>query len=615
MRGMVFQQIVSNVAGRVKRVTWNGRRYIVAPLSLIVPGVLPGSRGPLYYPPEEVEKHHRIWDGVPITRNHPTDPTTNAPISASEDGVLDRVGLGVVRNPSWHGGKARAEGWFDEELVKNRDAELHRRLDRGDVLELSTGLYTDNEDKPGVDPRTGRGYSGIARNYRADHLAVLTDAPGACSIRDGCGVNNQRLSAFDSSLIDVVNAFCPTGSGGGQDNSCSSKGEAAAKDAASKLKEAKDAIAKAKELKDAALEAREAVKERFSTLRDKAEEHANAADEQSETMSQHMGDVTWDSEHSEHHDVFGKLEELVSNAPDSRVQDDRTHREKMDHLEQIKQHIGRAMKIDVTGHKSADGTEWNKQDHKANGKNLTQMFRAAERMQEHMRGRHRARREMKQIRDAMTSNELATLSINELADDFSDVLNPLDDSILAVLNFLTNAAAIDLETLMLTTNCDGDKMCKACSAKAKKKGDVEEDVLTDSSTGPMDAAPAQPPNTSTPPPPSAPAQAPTPSAPPPTMGGGAGTIQPGRNTPNVNRFDRSIVAILNAAPDQTRCAVTGVYQHRGYKGKGSGKPQAAAKRGYASIEEGEDAKKDRDLTAVENQDFTIFDRSIAGLLN
>ena len=51
-----MEQVLVNLTGMVRHETLNGRDHIVAPLSLIVPGVLDGSRGPLYYPPEEVAK-------------------------------------------------------------------------------------------------------------------------------------------------------------------------------------------------------------------------------------------------------------------------------------------------------------------------------------------------------------------------------------------------------------------------------------------------------------------------------------------------------------------------------------------------------------------------------
>ena len=55
----------------VRREMLNGREHIVAPVRMLVPGVLNGSQGPGYYPPEEVAKNPTDWDHSPITINHP----------------------------------------------------------------------------------------------------------------------------------------------------------------------------------------------------------------------------------------------------------------------------------------------------------------------------------------------------------------------------------------------------------------------------------------------------------------------------------------------------------------------------------------------------------------
>lgn len=177
-------RILTNAA--TTRRTWHkGREYIVAPLSMIVPGVLPGSKGSLYYPPQEVARNARGWDGMPITVNHPTDPMTNESLSARKRGVWGRQGIGRVKSTTFNG-KLQAEGWFDVKRTAQVDNRILAALNRGESIELSTGLFTDNEYAPGS--HNGRPYTHIARNYRPDHLAVLPDQRGACSREDGCGV-------------------------------------------------------------------------------------------------------------------------------------------------------------------------------------------------------------------------------------------------------------------------------------------------------------------------------------------------------------------------------------------------------------------------------------------
>ncbi len=152
-------------------------------MSLIVPGVLNGSKGPLHYPLEEIGKNHKQWNGIPITLYHPTIGGQN--VSAKEPGVLEQSGMGFLRNASVEG-KLRAEGCFDEERTKMIHPGVYNSLLKSQPIELSTGLFTTNVPSPGQHGM--RHYTHVATQFRADHLAVLPGQRGACSLDDGCGV-------------------------------------------------------------------------------------------------------------------------------------------------------------------------------------------------------------------------------------------------------------------------------------------------------------------------------------------------------------------------------------------------------------------------------------------
>jgi len=145
-------------------------------MTTIVPGVLNGSQGPLHYEPEEIAKAVKAWDQVDICVNHPYDELGN-PISVKHPSARKNV-IGFLRNSRFEG-KLQHEGWFDVENTKRVDHRVYNALERGEPMELSTGLHTDNVDEDG---------KSYARNHRPDHLAVLPDHRGACSIDDGCGV-------------------------------------------------------------------------------------------------------------------------------------------------------------------------------------------------------------------------------------------------------------------------------------------------------------------------------------------------------------------------------------------------------------------------------------------
>lgn len=166
-----------------------GREWIVANMTLIVPGVLPGSEGPLLYPKDEINKNVSAWNHIPITNGHPV--VNGKPITARAPEVLDKYSMGVILNAKG-GDRLTAEGWFDVVLTKELNPLVHEKLTKGEKIELSTGLSVDRQPVLNGKTDDGKPYSGIVSNFRPDHLAVLTEVPGACSIEDGCGVNNSK---------------------------------------------------------------------------------------------------------------------------------------------------------------------------------------------------------------------------------------------------------------------------------------------------------------------------------------------------------------------------------------------------------------------------------------
>lgn len=186
--------------------TLHGRKYLVAPMTMIVPGVLPGSKGPLLYPADEVATNVDNWNGMPLTNGHPVDANGNA-ISARKPEVLDKYGIGQVFNVQFVDNKLAGEAWFDEELTRKHNPTIIAALNASHTIELSTGLYTKDELVPNGYSHAGMPYVAIARNYRPDHLAVLTNEQGACSIKDGCGILNNATDAEKLSMFQKLGRF------------------------------------------------------------------------------------------------------------------------------------------------------------------------------------------------------------------------------------------------------------------------------------------------------------------------------------------------------------------------------------------------------------------------
>lgn len=181
----------------VRKQTLNGREYLVGDVTFIREGILNGSKGPLLYPFDEIEKKPGIWNGVVLTANHPMN--NGSPASARIPAMMAKYNIGFVFNDSIdHTTKSRkGEVWVDVELANRVDKRIVPSIINGHKINVSTGLFTIDEKVNNEQTYNGKTYTHIARNYQPDHLAVLLDNQGACSINDGCGINVNSSGESD----------------------------------------------------------------------------------------------------------------------------------------------------------------------------------------------------------------------------------------------------------------------------------------------------------------------------------------------------------------------------------------------------------------------------------
>jgi hypothetical protein len=186
---MILQRITTNRTAATRQEFLNGREHIVVPCVIITNGVHEGSNGPLYYPEEELEKTPAVWNAKPVVVYHPTK--NGQGVSACDPEIINTRGVGVMMNTRYEKakgnepGKLHSEAWCDVTKLSSVDERVEFAIQLNQMMELSTGLFTDNEQTPGE--FNGKRYDAIARNYRPDHLALLPDVKGACSIDDGAG--------------------------------------------------------------------------------------------------------------------------------------------------------------------------------------------------------------------------------------------------------------------------------------------------------------------------------------------------------------------------------------------------------------------------------------------
>jgi len=155
---------------------------------ILTEGVHNGTQGPLYYPKEELAKTPAAWNHKPIVVYHPS--INGEGVSACDPTILSSRKVGVMLNTKWEKGRLKSEAWIEKDRANKVDDRIMTAVEAKEMMELSTGVFIDVEDTTGT--WKGEDYTGIARNYRPDHLALLPDQIGACSIADGAGfIRNQ----------------------------------------------------------------------------------------------------------------------------------------------------------------------------------------------------------------------------------------------------------------------------------------------------------------------------------------------------------------------------------------------------------------------------------------
>ena len=170
----------ANLEGKASRQLLDGVEHLVVPVVACKEGIL----NDIFYPADEIATFAAAWNGVPVPVAHPQEGDVH--VSANAPKFEGTVNIGRFYNVDFTDAKLKGEIWIDI-------AKAHRlgfgnvvsHLQAGKLMEVSTGLFGDAEDKAGT--FNGKSYSKVMKNIRPDHLALLPDEKGACSIEDGCG--------------------------------------------------------------------------------------------------------------------------------------------------------------------------------------------------------------------------------------------------------------------------------------------------------------------------------------------------------------------------------------------------------------------------------------------
>lgn len=156
-----------------------GEEHLVVPVIAAIETVM----NRLLYTKNEMERSISGWNGVPVTAGHPE--TDNGYVSANSPSMLEKFGIGKFFNVKYDEG-IKGEIWINlKNAMKKGFNQILAKLEQGEMMEVSTGLLCEVMETKGV--FNSKEYDAMAINILPDHLAVLPNEVGACSIEDGCG--------------------------------------------------------------------------------------------------------------------------------------------------------------------------------------------------------------------------------------------------------------------------------------------------------------------------------------------------------------------------------------------------------------------------------------------
>jgi hypothetical protein len=175
-------------SAELRTAEYEGVNHLIVPvIALLGDSVVRpmNSDGPMFVPAEELQVAPAGWNGRPIVAGHPESGLG----SANTPENLEALSFGKMFNTIYQDGKLRTEAWINLERALELGGEAQDVVDRlqdGEMVEISVGVYSTLEESPGI--HDGKPYAYKWHNLTPDHLAMLpANSTGACSIESGCG--------------------------------------------------------------------------------------------------------------------------------------------------------------------------------------------------------------------------------------------------------------------------------------------------------------------------------------------------------------------------------------------------------------------------------------------
>ncbi|MDL5361359.1 DUF2213 domain-containing protein [Halalkalicoccus sp. NIPERK01] len=178
-------------ADEVRTEDLRGREHVVAPVTLVQEMVLKGE----FLPLEEIEATQLAWNAKPSTITHPTNQSGDF-VPASSPAQFESHAVATLFDVEASSASRALEGevWIDRE----RSATVAEDLDRDDpaemllddeTVEVSVGYWYQRFEADGE--HNGTEFDAVQVGVQPDHLALLPNSTGECSIEDGCGAGRD----------------------------------------------------------------------------------------------------------------------------------------------------------------------------------------------------------------------------------------------------------------------------------------------------------------------------------------------------------------------------------------------------------------------------------------
>ena len=163
-----------------------GTKYLIAPVTIMTEGVHTGSSGSVLHKGDILKNSVDQWNGIPTIPYHPSNNGQYVSVNALSQAKNDINGKLFNVHFDEESNNLNADAWLDVSKLENKTPELLQALEAGQEVNVSVGEGGDIVQESGE--FNGEGYIGYNDNYRPDHLAILMNENGACSLEDGCGI-------------------------------------------------------------------------------------------------------------------------------------------------------------------------------------------------------------------------------------------------------------------------------------------------------------------------------------------------------------------------------------------------------------------------------------------